>query len=85
MASSSANIAHSRSASRAAPSAACAGMRPAAMISAALAASTPVSGDTGILATASGLLCATSSISMPPCTVQMDRNVRLARSSRNDR
>ena len=55
------------------------------MISAALAASTPVSGDTGMRATASGVLCATSSISMPPCTVQMDRNVRLARSSRNER
>ena len=36
-------------------------------------------------ATASGLVCATSSISMPPWTVQMDRNVRLARSSRKDR
>ena len=55
------------------------------MISAALALSTPVSGETGILATASGLLCATSSISMPPCTEQIDRNVRLARSSRKDR
>jgi len=65
--------------------AASAGIRPAAMISCALPASTPVSGDTGIRATASGLLCATSSISMPPCTEQIDRNVRLARSSRNDR
>ena len=55
------------------------------MISAALARSTPVSGETGIRATASGLVCATSSISMPPWTEQMDRNVRLARSSRKDR
>ena len=55
------------------------------MISAALAASTPVSADTGMRATASGEVCATSSISMPPWTEQMDRNVRLARSSRKDR
>ena len=85
VASSSLNMLHSRSASRAAPSAASAGMRPAAMISLALATSTPVRGLTGIRATASGLVCATSSISMPPCTEQMDRKVRLARSSRNDR
>ena len=78
-------MAHSRSASSAAPSAASAGIRPAAMISAALPRSTPVSGETGIRATASGALCATSSISMPPWTEQMARKVRLARSSRKDR
>ena len=85
VASSSANMHQRRSATSAAPAAASAGIRPAAMISAALTASTPVSGDTGMRATASGLVCATSSISMPPCTVQMERKVRLARSSRNDR
>ena len=55
------------------------------MISAALAASTPSSGLTGIRATASGLVCATSSISMPPCTEQIATKVRAARSSRKDR
>ena len=85
VASSSANMAHSRSASTAACSAASAGMRPALTISSALAWSTPVSGETGTRAIASGLVCAISSISMPPSTVQMDMNVRFARSRRKER
>ena len=85
VASSSANTAHSRSASSAAFSAASAGILPAWTISMALAASTPVSGLTGIRATASGLVWATSSISTPPCTEQIATNVRAARSSKKDR
>ena len=85
VASSSVNTAQSRSASWAAPVSASSGSRPALTISLALSWSTPDSGDTGMRATASGLVCATSSISMPPCTEQIDRKVRLARSSRKDR
>ena len=66
----------------AAPALACSGSWPAATISAAFAASTPVSGSIGIWATASGLECATSSISIPPCTEQIETKVRAARSSR---
>ncbi len=79
------NTAHSRSASWAAPVSASAGSAPALTISVALSWSTPVSADTGIRATASGLVCATSSISMPPWTEQMERKVRLARSSKKER
>ena len=85
VASSPVNTAQSRSASSAAPARASSGSLPAATISAALAASTPVSGLTGILASASGFVLATSSISTPPSTEHIDRNVRSARSSRNDR
>ena len=85
VASSSVNTAHIRSASAAAPARASSGSRPAAMISAALAASTPASGLTGIRASACGLVRATSSISTPPSTEHMDRKVRSARSSRKDR
>ncbi len=69
----------------AAPSCASAGIRPARTISRAFSWFTPVSGETGMRAIASGLVCATSSISTPPSTEQMDRKVRFARSSRNDR
>ena len=79
------NTAHSRSASAAAPACAPAGSPPALTISAALRASTPVSGSIGILASASGLVLATSSISTPPSTEHIARKVRSDRSSRKDR
>ena len=71
--------------SSAAPSRASSGSRPATAISRALARSMPVSAPTGIWATASGLVAATSSISMPPSTEQMERKVRFARSRRNEK
>jgi hypothetical protein len=50
-----------------------------------LARSTPVSAETGTLATFSGALWATSSMSMPPAAEQIARNVRFARSSRKEK
>ena len=85
VASSSVNTAHSRSAAAAAPAAASGGSPPATMISAAFTSVTPVSGSIMTWATAPGLVCATSSISMPPCTEQIEVKVRAARSTRNDR
>ena len=61
-----------------------AGNLPASAISAALAASIPVSALTGILASASGRSSASCSISMPPSRVAIARKVRLERSSRNE-
>src|SRR5262249_39545368 len=55
-----------------APAAARGGSPPADTISAAFARSTPVSGSTITWATAAGLVRATSSISMPPCTEQIE-------------
>ncbi len=54
----------------------------ASTISSALARSTPTVASTGMRASASGLVTAISSISMPPSTLAMARKVRLERSSR---
>ena len=54
----------------------------ASTISVALASSTPVRASIGMRASASGLVTAISSISMPPSTEAIARKVRLARSSR---
>ena len=45
---------------------------------------TPSMASIGVLATASGRVSATSSISMPPSTDAMERKVRLARSRRKE-
>ena len=53
-------------------------------ISIALALSTPVSGSILIIANFSGVFAATSSISIPPATLAMERNVLLVLSSKKE-
>ncbi len=85
VASSSTKQHQSFSMSSAAPSSDFSGRPPAAAISRAFARSTPVSAETGTLATFSGEVWATSSMSMPPAAEQMARKVRFARSSRKEK
>ena len=85
MASSPTKVSHSFTITSAAWSATAAGIFPAATISAAFALSTPVIASTGIRASASGRSTASCSISMPPSAEHIARNVRLLRSSRNEK
>jgi hypothetical protein len=62
-----------------------AGKAAAWTISAAFAASTPEIGSTGTLASASGAAAATSSMSIPPCTLAIARKLRWVRSRMNER
>ncbi len=60
------------------------GNRAASTISTAFSGVQPSSASTRIIASSSGRVAATSSISMPPATLAMARKVRLARSSRKE-
>ena len=59
-----------------------AGKAAAAIISFALAAVIPLFASTGILASFSGAVCATSSISIPPETEAITKKVRFERSNK---
>ena len=82
MASSLLKTSHSRTAMAMTWSRTSAGNFAASTISVAFASSTPTVASIGILASASGLVTAISSIYMPPSTDAMARKVRLDRSSK---
>ncbi len=84
VASSSTSTRHSRSRMKATCALTASGKRAASTISAAFSGVQPSRASTRIIASSSGRVAATSSMSMPPATLAIARYVRLARSSRNE-